>query len=75
MPEVAGEAALLVNPRSVEDLAQALGRVLADETLRRELEEKGLHQASQFSWEQTARLTLQAYEDAWFSFKRGKGGC
>jgi glycosyltransferase involved in cell wall biosynthesis len=74
MPEVAGEAALLINPRSVEDLAQALGRVLADETLRYELEEKGLHQASQFSWEQTARLTLQAYEEAWFSYKSRRRG-
>lgn len=74
MPEVGGEAALLVNPRSVEDLAQALGRVLADETLRHELKEKGLHQASQFSWEQTARLTLQAYEEAWFSYKSRRRG-
>jgi glycosyltransferase involved in cell wall biosynthesis len=69
MPEVAGEAALLVNPRSEEDLAQTLERVLTDEMLRRELGEKGLRRASQFSWEKTARLTLHAYEEALASYE------
>ena len=61
MPEVAGDAAILVDPTSVEDIAQGLERVLLDESLRRELSRKGLARASEFSWKKTAQLTYDIY--------------
>jgi len=61
MPEVAGDAGILVDPRSTADLAQALDRVLADSTLRKQMREKGLERSRLFSWEKTARQTLEIY--------------
>jgi glycosyltransferase involved in cell wall biosynthesis len=61
LPEVAGDAALLVTPTDAEELAAALERVIMDRSLRESLIEKGYRQASQFSWTRTAKLTLDAY--------------
>ncbi|MBD1914969.1 glycosyltransferase family 1 protein [Leptolyngbya sp. FACHB-60] len=61
LPEVAGDAALLVDPTSVEDLAEALGRVIGDRSLRQAMIAQGYQQAAQFSWTRTAKLTLAAY--------------
>ena len=61
LPEVAGNAALLVNPRDVTALADALSRAANDQDLRQTLREQGLAQAGQFSWEKTARETLAVY--------------
>ena len=61
LPEVAGEAALLVNPLDVEGLAEAMGRVIADDALKQDLRERGMAQARKFSWERTARETIAAY--------------
>jgi glycosyltransferase involved in cell wall biosynthesis len=61
LPEVVGEAGLLVNPDDAEDIAQALARVLADDLLRARMREDGLAQAARFSWERTARETLNVY--------------
>jgi glycosyltransferase involved in cell wall biosynthesis len=61
MPEVVGEAGLLVDPRSVEELAQGIRRVLTDATLRSQMREKGLERSELFSWEKTARETLEVY--------------
>lgn len=66
LPEVAGDAALLVNPLDVEGLAQAIGQLWSDEGLREHIRARGLAQAARFSWEQTARETLAVYEQcAW----------
>jgi glycosyltransferase involved in cell wall biosynthesis len=54
MPETAGGAALLVDPTSVEQIAQALKQIVTDTSLRRRLREKGLARAAQFSWNSTA---------------------
>lgn len=62
LPEVAGDAALLVDPLSVDDLAAALARVIQDQTLRQSLVEQGHLQAEQFSWRRTAQATLAAYQ-------------
>ena len=61
LPEVAGDAALMVDPTSVEELAEALGRVIGDRTLRQTMIELGQQQAAQFSWTRTAKSTLAAY--------------
>ncbi len=64
LPEVAGQAALLVDPYSVEGLAGAMSRVLSDEGLRRHLACEGLERAGQFSWDKTARQTIEVYSQA-----------
>ena len=61
MPEVAGDAAMLVDPRDADGLAAAIARVLRDEALRDRLREAGIARSRQFSWEATARRTLDAY--------------
>ncbi len=61
LPEVAGEAALLVDPLDVEALAAAITRVLDDAGLAEDLRRRGLRQAARFSWSQTARRTLEIY--------------
>lgn len=64
LPEVAGDAALLFDPRSESSIAQAIERLLGDPSLARSLRERGLARARQFTWEQTARLTLDSYSRA-----------
>ena len=63
LPEVAGDAAVLVDPLDVEGLAAALERVLRDEDLRAELIERGFEQTRKFSWERCARETLKVLEN------------
>lgn len=62
LPEVVGDAAVVVNPERVEEITDGLHRVLTDEGLRRELRRRGLARAAQFRWETTARETLAVYE-------------
>jgi glycosyltransferase involved in cell wall biosynthesis len=67
LPEVVGDAGLMVDPRSADALADALCRVLGDPALRAELAERGLRQAATFSWRTTAERTLRAYQEAYGS--------
>ena len=60
--EVAGDAALLIDPLDSEAIAHALHRLIVDRNLRRSLSEKGLVRAQQFSWQTTARQTLAILE-------------
>lgn len=60
--EVAGDAALLVDPTDVEDMAAGLEKVLGDSQLRADLARRGLVRAAQFSWEQVARETVRVYQ-------------
>lgn len=62
LPEVTGDAAILVNPLDVEEIAGALMRIAHDSSLQEELRQKGLKRAKLFSWEETARKTLGIYE-------------
>jgi glycosyltransferase involved in cell wall biosynthesis len=64
VPEVAGDAALGVNPRSVREIARAIEEVLADVGLAERLAARGRARAERFSWDETARLTLEAYDRA-----------
>jgi glycosyltransferase involved in cell wall biosynthesis len=62
VPEVAGDAALGVNPRSVREIAKAIETILTDTDLAERLASRGRAQAERFSWDETARLTLEVYE-------------
>ena len=64
LPEVVGDAALLVNPADTEEIAVALHRLLTDDLLHAELREKGLQRAACFSWETAAQITLDVYRKA-----------
>jgi len=64
LPEVAGDAAVLVDPYLPQAIADGIHTVLTDETLRRSLRQKGLARAAQFSWEQSVRRVLDIYRDA-----------
>lgn len=62
LPEVVGDAALLVDPHDVDELTFAMWRVLNDPDLCQEMREKGLKQAGCFSWERAARETAAIYQ-------------
>jgi glycosyltransferase involved in cell wall biosynthesis len=64
LPEVVGNAALLVNPYDEEALAASLSRVAGDEALRAELRRAGFERASRFSWRATAERTLALYRES-----------
>jgi glycosyltransferase involved in cell wall biosynthesis len=64
LPEVAGNAAVLVDPRSPEELAHALSRVLTDVELRRDLIERGRRRAGAFSWAAFTAEILRALRGA-----------
>lgn len=61
LPEVAGDAALVVDPRDVDDIARGIRQLMVDDTLREELRERGLARAQQFSWQRTAQETARVY--------------
>lgn len=62
VPEVAGDAAIGVNPRSVRDIGRAIESLLTDVDLAERMAARGRAQAERFSWDETARLTLAVYE-------------
>lgn len=62
LPEVVGDAALMVNPLDIEALAAAMQQILSDAALRRQMIARGLLQARRFTWEQAARQLLNVYQ-------------
>jgi glycosyltransferase involved in cell wall biosynthesis len=64
LPEVVGDSGLLFDPFDKEALKSALARMIDDANLRAQLSVKGLERARTFSWHETARLTLRAYNQA-----------
>jgi len=64
IPEVAGDAAVLFDPRNPRDMEEAIRRALADEGLRDRLRDRGLRRAAGFDWLKSARATLDAFERA-----------
>jgi glycosyltransferase involved in cell wall biosynthesis len=64
LPEVVGDAGLMVDPFDTEALAEAIRRVIDDADLRQTLRERGFNRARMFDWRETARLTIKAYERA-----------
>jgi len=63
IPEVVGDAGVLLAPDDAEGMAGALIRLATDEGFRAELSRRALAQAARFSWERTARETLAAYQE------------
>lgn len=70
LPETLGDAALLVDPDSVNDLARAMSSVLADADLAQRLRQKGIQRAGRLTWHQTAARTHSVYEDVVAAAKR-----
>ncbi len=63
LPEVVGNAAVLVNPENVFDIMRAIHRVLLDQPLREKLKQRGYEQAQRYSWEASVKRILEVYED------------
>jgi glycosyltransferase involved in cell wall biosynthesis len=64
LPEVAGNAAEMFDPRSPDEMARAIARLLADPARREELIARGYERCRTFTWERTARATLETYRRA-----------
>jgi glycosyltransferase involved in cell wall biosynthesis len=62
MPEVVGDSGLLIDPNRVEDLQKAMLRLVQEPGLTEKLRRAGLEQAQKFSWETSARITLEVFE-------------
>jgi glycosyltransferase involved in cell wall biosynthesis len=64
LPEVAGGAALLVDPTDTDAIADGMGRLLTDRALRDRLREAGIERAASFDWNETARRTATVLHEA-----------
>lgn len=62
LPEVVGDAALLIDPHNTSELAHAITRLVENEELREDLREKGYRQVKQYTWPNSARKMLSVYE-------------
>jgi glycosyltransferase involved in cell wall biosynthesis len=72
MPEIAGNAALLVDPHSDADIALGISKILSDDTLRKKLIQAGIERVKDFSWENAARELLTIYNEVFASEKIGQ---
>ncbi len=63
LPEVAGDAAIVVDPLSIEDIGSAIYRIIESSSVREELIKKGLDQIKRFSWEDSCKKTLRVYQN------------
>ena len=62
LPEVVGNAAVLVNPENVFEIMRALHRVLTDQAVRERLKQRSYEQAARYSWEASVKRILEVYE-------------
>ena len=62
LPEVAGDAAILVDPLNEDEIFEAYKKILSDKKLQLEMIEKGLEQAKKFEWKESAKVLEQIYE-------------
>ena len=84
LPEVVGDAGLMVDPQDHEGLARAMWEILTDDELRKSLIDCGLERAQQFTWARTAQKTFEVYEQVvreqrkadrhWYDFAQRLGG-
>jgi glycosyltransferase involved in cell wall biosynthesis len=70
LPEVVGNAAMMVNPENVFEISRALMRVLTDQSLRERMKAAGLEQAQRFSWDASVRRMIELYEQVVAENKR-----
>jgi glycosyltransferase involved in cell wall biosynthesis len=70
LPEVTGDAALLIDPNDERSLAGALIEIVNNDRLRAELREKGIAQAKKFTWRDAAQKTLRLYQEAYGLIRR-----
>jgi len=63
IPEIVGNAAMLVNPENIFEMMRALQRVLLDQTLREKLRHAGYEQVKKFSWDRSVEEVLQGYRE------------
>lgn len=63
MPEVAGKAAILINPNDVEEISLAIDTVLNDKNRQNHMKDLGIKQANNFTWDNTAKLTMDVYKN------------
>ena len=73
IPEVVGEAALMVSPYDAVKLAETMDRILSDPSLRERLVQAGLKQVRKFNWQRVARNTLAIYYEVFHSLEGGEG--
>jgi len=64
LPEVVGDAGILVDPDDIDGLAEAMHRLYQDEGFRSQLGKRALRRAAQFSWDKTVRQTIECYRRA-----------
>jgi glycosyltransferase involved in cell wall biosynthesis len=69
LEELAGPAAVVVQPGSDEELQDAIVRIVNDPDLREQMRQAGLRRSQQFGWEQTARRTVEVYERTLGSYR------
>jgi alpha-1,3-rhamnosyl/mannosyltransferase len=62
IPEVAGQAAMMVSPHDIDEILKCMQKLIASQELREDLMNKGLIQAQQFNWKNCARSSLMAYQ-------------
>ena len=70
IPEIIGEAGLVFDPDDIDDMASKIKLALTNQDLRNRLIDLGLERVKQFTWEKTAKATLEVYQDIIDSSKR-----
>ena len=63
LPEVVGDAGIMIDPFDVDSLTESMHKILTDNDLKKELSKKSLERAKLFTWKKTADQTLEVYED------------
>jgi glycosyltransferase involved in cell wall biosynthesis len=61
MPEVVGDAAILIDPKNINDIFRAMDQILSDDSLKEELKRKAYKRSKLFSWEKTFNQTIKVY--------------
>ena len=73
LPEVVGDAGIMIDPHDVDGLVEAMGRLLADPAARHEMRTRGLARAANFTWERTASGYLNALNEGYINFSKKCG--
>jgi glycosyltransferase involved in cell wall biosynthesis len=64
LPEVVGDAGILIDPQSADEIARAMLKVLRDKGLQEEMRKRGLERAKRFAWQGVVEETVKVYEEA-----------